>query len=427
MKLKRTPQLSFEADPAVAHGERVEAILRAIHSEEAHSGEAHSPGPRAGRLAGGSPPPGGPGSPVPGTPVPGSQVPGRWAFGPAGRATGVSPVDGLAVIDKPAGCTSHDVVARCRRIFGQRKVGHAGTLDPDATGLLLVGLGQATRLLRWLTGLPKRYSGEVVLGQATNTLDASGDVTGTWDMRAVTLDAARAAAARLTGEVTQVPPMFSAVKVGGRRLHELARAGVEVDRSARQVHIKRFDVTLVGAEEPGPVLAIDVECSSGTYVRTLAADLGTALGGGAYLRHLRRTAVGDFTLQDAVTLEDLEGRAGTSGAVLAPVEALRGMSRAMVDEAVATRVRYGQVIPLELLREAGASGTGPGPCWTKTETSWPFTSPSASGPPAPPRSSRRSSWSPPITRSSRLFLWAEVRGAGPVLIVRRRPAAWLCA
>ncbi len=218
----------------------------------------------------------------------------------------MSPVDGLLVVDKPAGCTSHDVVARCRRIFGQKKVGHAGTLDPDATGVLLVGLGQATRLLQYLSGLSKRYTGEVVLGVATSTLDAQGTETGTWDMRDVTLEAAREAALTLTGEITQVPPMVSALKVGGRRLHELARAGIEVERAPRAVTVSRFEVGLAPPHEAdgaaGPVLAIDVVCSSGTYVRSLAADLGAALGGGAHLRRLRRLAVGSYKLEEAVSL-----------------------------------------------------------------------------------------------------------------------------
>ena len=142
------------------------------------------------------------------------------------------------VVDKEAGWTSHDVVARCRRIFGQRRVGHAGTLDPDATGVLLVGLGRATRLLRFLTALPKTYEAEVVLGTATSTLDASGEVTGTWDM-----DGGHAwprcgrRPRRLTGPIEQVPPMVSAVKVGGRRLHALAREGIEVERAARPVTV----------------------------------------------------------------------------------------------------------------------------------------------------------------------------------------------
>ena len=268
-------------------------------------------------------------------------------------------VDGLVVIDKPPGFTSHDVVARCRRIFSQRKVGHAGTLDPDATGILLVGLGQATRLLQFLSGLPKRYTGEVVLGTSTSTLDAAGEVTGTWDMRAVTLEQARAAAAQLTGEIAQVPPMVSAVKVGGRRLHELARAGLEVERPPRLVQVERFDVSWVGAGETGPVLAIDVECSSGTYVRSLAADLGSALGGGGHLRELRRHRVGDFTLQDALPLDELEALPAPSSAVRAPAEALRGMSRAAVGPTVAAKVRYGQVLGLGVLVQAGATGPGP--------------------------------------------------------------------
>src|SRR4051812_16215401 len=134
---------------------------------------------------------------------------------------------GVVVVDKPAGWTSHDVVARCRRIFGQKRVGHSGTLDPDATGVLLVGLGPATRLLRFLTDLRKSYECEVVLGVATSTLDAAGEVVGTWDMAAVGLDDVRAAAADFVGDIEQIPPMVSAVKVDGKRLHELARQGIE--------------------------------------------------------------------------------------------------------------------------------------------------------------------------------------------------------
>ena len=268
----------------------------------------------------------------------------------------MSPVDGLLVLDKPAGCTSHDVVARCRRIYGQKRVGHAGTLDPDATGVLLVGLGQATRLLQYLSGLPKRYTGEVVLGVATSTLDAMGTVTGSWDMSGVTLDEARSAAASLTGQISQVPPMVSALKVGGRRLHELARAGIEVERAPRPVTVSRFDVELVGA---GPVLAIDVTCSSGTYVRSLAADLGAALGGGAHLRRLRRLAVGPYGVEESVALDVLEAMPEPATAVLRPVEALRGMARVTVTGDLAGAVGHGQVLPLGALREQGGDGPGP--------------------------------------------------------------------
>ncbi|MDP9387794.1 MAG: tRNA pseudouridine(55) synthase TruB, partial [Actinomycetota bacterium] len=194
---------------------------------------------------------------------------------------GPAPADGVVVVDKPAGWTSHDVVARCRRIFGQRRVGHAGTLDPGATGVLVVGLGRATRLLRFVTDLPKSYTGEVVLGVATSTLDAGGEETGRWDMSAVSADDVVGAARRFVGPLEQVPPMVSALKVGGRRLHALARAGVEVERPARPVVVHRLEVAPAG--EPG-VFRIEVDCSSGTYVRSLAADLGAALGGGAHLR-----------------------------------------------------------------------------------------------------------------------------------------------
>ena len=273
-------------------------------------------------------------------------------------------MDGLVVVDKPPGCTSHDVVARCRRIFSQKKVGHAGTLDPDATGVLLVGLGQVTRLMRFLAGLAKRYAGEVVLGVATTTLDAGGEPTGRWDMRGVSLESARAAAASLTGEAMQVPPMVSALRVGGRRLHELARAGVEVERRPRAVNVSRFDVALceeqaVEHEGAGPVLAIDVECSSGTYVRSLAADLGSALGGGAYLRVLRRLSVGPFLASDAIDLERLADPTSWPDAVLSPAMALQGMQRAHVGANLVAAVSHGRVLPVAALRAGGASGPGP--------------------------------------------------------------------
>lgn len=238
-------------------------------------------------------------------------------------------LDGICVVDKPAGVTSHDVVAGARRHLGTRRVGHAGTLDPDATGVLVLGVGRATRLLRFLAPLPKTYEGEVVLGEETSTLDASGSTTAVHPMDPVTLDQARIAAASLVGDVEQVPPMVSAVRVGGRRLHQLAREGVELDRPARPVTVHRFEVT--AAEHP--VLAVEVECSSGTYVRVLAADLGRALGGGAHLRRLRRLAVGPFTIEGARSLDDLE--------LLAPTAAVRHLEQVAVDEEVTALVATG--------------------------------------------------------------------------------------
>jgi tRNA pseudouridine55 synthase len=234
--------------------------------------------------------------------------------------------------------TSHDVVGRARRVVGERRIGHAGTLDPDATGVLLLGIGSVTRLLRFLTEAGKRYSGEVVLGVATDTLDASGRVTATFDMSSVAPHDVRAVVAEhLTGPILQVPPMVSALKVDGRRLHELARQGVEVERAARPVTIERFDV------EPTPdplVYRIDVRCSSGTYVRTLADDLGRLLGGGAHLRNLRRTEVGSYTLSEAHPVDEL--------VVLPPEAAVRDLPSHRVDAVTAEGVGHGQVLELEL-------------------------------------------------------------------------------
>ncbi|MEK9526596.1 MAG: tRNA pseudouridine(55) synthase TruB [Acidimicrobiaceae bacterium] len=250
------------------------------------------------------------------------------------------------MIDKPAGWTSHDVVAKSRGVIGTRKVGHSGTLDPDATGVLVLGVGNATRLLRFLTELPKRYEGEIVLGTETTTLDAAGEITATHDMSAVTDDQVRAAANRLTGDLMQVPPMVSAIKIDGKRLHELAREGKEVDRPPRPVRVDRFDVEPVGGARG--VWRCVVDCSSGTYIRSLAADLGTALGGGAHLRSLRRTSVGGFTLDDAGTIE--------SPTLLPISAAVQHLESAIVDDDTAVLVGHGRVLPLEQL---GVSGVGP--------------------------------------------------------------------
>ncbi len=257
-------------------------------------------------------------------------------------------VNGLVVVDKEAGWTSHDVVARCRRTFGQKRVGHAGTLDPDATGVLLVGLGRATRLMRFLTALPKTYEAEVVLGTSTSTLDSSGDVTGTWDMEDVSLAAVREAALTLTGDILQVPPMVSALKVGGKRLHVLAREGIEVERAARPVTVYRYDVT--PGMTPG-VFRIEVVCSSGTYVRVLAADLGIALGGGAHLRNLRRTRIGSFSTEDARLVDEL-----TPAVVLTPAQAMRDLDQVVVPIDAQKLVARG--LPLDRV-PLGVSGDGP--------------------------------------------------------------------
>ncbi len=241
-------------------------------------------------------------------------------------------VHGLTIVDKPVGVTSHDVVNQLRRRFGEKRIGHAGTLDPDATGVLLVGVGSVTRLLRFVGEGGKTYTGEVVFGTETSTLDAAGEITARHEME-VDLVAARLAAASLTGDILQVPPMVSALKIGGRRLHELAREGIEVEREARPVTVDRFELS---ATADPLVLRLEVDCSPGTYIRTLAADLGHLLGGGAHLRALRRTAIGPFAIDEAGPPETSE--------LLPPIEAIRGHTVVVVDEPTAALVRTGRVL-----------------------------------------------------------------------------------
>lgn len=255
---------------------------------------------------------------------------------------------GLLVVDKADGWTSHDVVAKLRGVLGTRKVGHAGTLDPGATGVLLVGVGAVTRLLRYLSATGKAYDAEIVFGVETSTLDAAGEVTATHDMRGLRPEAVVEAATRFVGDIEQVPPMVSAVKVAGRRLHELARAGVVVERDPRPVHVDRFELT--PTTDPLTWRAV-VECSSGTYVRTLAADLGAALGGGAHLGSLRRTRVGSFGLDEAAPIE-----AASVERLLPPAEALRDLDAVVADGDLAAAVGHGKVLAADAL---GASGPGP--------------------------------------------------------------------
>ena len=217
--------------------------------------------------------------------------------------------DGLVIVDKPAGMTSHDVVSRVRRLAGTRRVGHAGTLDPMATGVLVVGVNRATRLLTYVVGVDKSYDATIRLGQSTVTDDAEGDVVATTPADGVPDAAVHAGLAALTGEIAQVPSAVSAIKVGGRRAYARVRAGEQVALAARQVTIHRLDLLAV-RRTPGLVdLDVSVTCSSGTYIRALARDLGAGLGVGGHLTALRRTAVGPFTLAEAVGLDELARRA----------------------------------------------------------------------------------------------------------------------
>ena len=209
------------------------------------------------------------------------------------------PPSGLLLIDKPGGMTSHDVVNRLRRALGVKKIGHAGTLDPMATGLLLVGVGRATRLLRFLNDMPKVYEGSSRLGVETDTLDAQGEVV---RENPVTVNESelRATMSALTGEIMQSPPAFSAVKVGGERLYKSARRGEAVEAPPRRVRVDSFDLLRFAS----PDFDFRVQCSGGTYVRSLVADVGTKLGCGGHLTALRRTAIGRFRVDDATSPDD---------------------------------------------------------------------------------------------------------------------------
>jgi tRNA pseudouridine55 synthase len=203
--------------------------------------------------------------------------------------------DGLLLVDKPGGITSHDAVDMVRRALGIKKVGHAGTLDPMATGLLVMGVGRGTRLLRFLAGLAKSYEGTFLLGIETDTLDAEGAITRRMPAGDMTEERVRRAMAALLGESMQRPPAFSAVKVGGRKLYEAARAGERLDVAERSIRVDRFDLERFAS----PEVHFSVRCSGGTYVRVLASAVGEALGTGAYLTGLRRTAIGPFDVREA--------------------------------------------------------------------------------------------------------------------------------
>jgi tRNA pseudouridine55 synthase len=212
---------------------------------------------------------------------------------------------GLVIVDKPGGMTSHDVVGRCRRIFGTRRVGHAGTLDPMATGVLVIGIERATKILGLLSGASKSYAATIRLGQKTSTEDAEGELLQEVPAEQLTNASIAAAIAGLRGDIMQVPSTVSALKVGGQRAYRLAREGHTVEIPARPVRIDRFEI--LAARRHGHLIDLDVEvdCWSGTYIRALARDLGDALAVGGHLTALRRTRVGRFGLDQARSLDEL--------------------------------------------------------------------------------------------------------------------------
>ncbi|WP_255955274.1 MULTISPECIES: tRNA pseudouridine(55) synthase TruB [Aeromicrobium] len=251
------------------------------------------------------------------------------------------PASGLVVVDKPADWTSHDVVARIRRLAGTRKVGHAGTLDPMATGVLVVGVNRATRLLGYVAGSDKEYLATIALGATTVTDDAQGDETGTADASSLGAEAVREAMLPLTGKIEQVPSAVSAIKVDGKRSYARVRSGEQVELAARAVEVSTFEL-LDFTPGTRAYAQVRVECSSGTYVRALARDLGASLGVGGHLTSLRRTRVGRFGLDRARTLDEL----AQSFEIVGLNDAARAsFPGAELSEQQAQAVRFGRALP----------------------------------------------------------------------------------
>jgi tRNA pseudouridine55 synthase len=261
----------------------------------------------------------------------------------------IGPLHGVLPVDKPVGVTSHDVVASARRALGERRIGHTGTLDPFASGLLLLCVGEATRLAEYLTGMDKTYEAAARLGAETDSGDPDGSMLATSEgWRDVSREALDAALAAFRGAIEQLPPSLSAKKVDGVPAHRRVRRGEEVTLHPQAVTVHEITVTAFAP----PDVQLRVRCSSGTYVRALARDLGQALGVGAYLTALRRTAVGSFAVGDALGLRELEDRPRVEGAFLAPLDALRHLPRCTVGSTSATDLAHGRSVDVAEVEDA---------------------------------------------------------------------------
>lgn len=277
----------------------------------------------------------------------------------------MSRMDGVLIIDKPAGLTSHDVVARVRRILGQRRVGHTGTLDPFATGVLVILVGRATRLAQFLAGAEKEYEAIIRLGYSTDTGDLTGKAlpaeAGT-NIPSFTDTEIEKALKKLRGEIDQIPPMYSAKKIKGRKLYELARSGEEIERQPLRITIHEFeavpngDQLLIRNEDGNADLMVRVACSAGTYIRTLAEDFGRELNAGAHLTSLRRTRAGDLKIEHALSLEELQDRVAANaiaGSLVSLDAALSRLAFVHLSDADADRVRHGMPVRIDETMSSG--------------------------------------------------------------------------
>lgn len=255
-------------------------------------------------------------------------------------------MDGVLNVNKPSGITSHDVIDHLRRASGQKEIGHAGTLDPLAEGVLVCCLGRATRLVPYIQPLTKHYRGTILFGKTTDTQDADGQVLEVKPASHLTLEQVREIAKQFVGRIWQVPPMYSALRVEGRKLHELAREGKEVERKPRPITVYRFEILDF---TPGefPTARFEIECSSGTYVRTIAHDMGQIAGVGAHLIQLTRTAVGHFRLEESLPLEHFTDAETVRNALIPPIEAVRHLPRWKPAPPALERLLHGNFVQAE--------------------------------------------------------------------------------
>ena len=266
---------------------------------------------------------------------------------------------GFLLVDKPSGLTSHDVVAKARRALGTKKVGHAGTLDPMATGLLVLGFNQGTKLLTFAVGQDKTYTATIRLGQATVTDDAEGEITSVSDaavLAGISQSDIEREISKLTGEISQVPSSVSAIKVSGIRAYDLVRSGEQVELKARKVTVSVFDILNIDETETHIDIEVKVQCSSGTYIRALARDLGLALGAGGHLTKLRRTRVGTFSVDEAVSLEQLQNGIFETSNLVSSCEKLMSIFEISPQQSLA--LRQGKTIAGALAANSGAACEG---------------------------------------------------------------------